>query len=93
MERRSEARLSIVLPAQIVAPGLSLGCTVYDISDHGARIRVNDARLVPEFFDLYVDPKQRRAAAILWRGVEELGVAFLPERPRFGRRTIGINAS
>ena len=87
MERRSEARLSIVLPAHIVAPGLNLPCTVRDLSQHGARIRVHDAQIVPEFFDLYVDPQQSRAAAVRWRGVGELGVAFFPEKPRFGRRT------
>ena len=88
MERRSEARSPVVLEVQIIGPGLQLACRVRDVSEHGARIRVGDAQLVPECFDLYfVIAKERRAAAVRWRGAEELGVSFAPEqKPSFGRR-------
>lgn len=54
-------------------------CTVLDISDGGARLRVDDPEFVQPTFRLKKSPVDGgRSCKIAWRIGKEMGVEFLP---------------
>jgi len=84
---RFEERTVTLAPARITRAGLEIDCTVRDISSKGARLRVPDARAVPEQFELLLNRTgERRVAEVRWRRRTEIGVLFRLERRSFGRR-------
>ena len=55
-------------------------CTVLDISDGGARLRLDDPAFVQPTFRLKKSPADGgRSCKIAWRSGKEMGVAFLPD--------------
>jgi hypothetical protein len=54
------------------------GCALHDISDTGARIDVEDAKIIPDNFVLLLagNGKARRKCQIVWRKPKQIGVTF-----------------
>ncbi|HEY1474472.1 MAG TPA: PilZ domain-containing protein [Pseudolabrys sp.] len=54
------------------------GCVVSDISDTGARIDVQDAKAIPDYFVLLLSSNgaARRFCRVMWRKPTQLGVKF-----------------
>lgn len=78
-ERRVTTRRRVLKGAKAVYGGYSfvVDCTIRDLSDIGARLRVLGSVILPESFSLYFPETQTmRAARILWRKAGEVGVQF-----------------
>jgi len=57
-----------------------MDCQVRNFSSAGARVAFTNAAAVPDQFDLMIARKERSfKARMVWRGVNEAGVAFLGE--------------
>lgn len=85
--KRIEDRIQTLLAGRIMFANGAIDCVVRDISQKGARLRVPDAKAVPQTFELNI--KQHaitRPATVRWRRKTEVGVSFMPERRVFGRR-------
>ncbi|HTQ83200.1 MAG TPA: PilZ domain-containing protein [Pseudolabrys sp.] len=54
------------------------GCVLADISDTGARLDVDDSKIVPEHFMLLLSGtgSARRSCRVVWREPGQVGVAF-----------------
>ena len=54
------------------------GCVLSDISDHGARLDVDDAKALPDQFMLLLSGtgSARRRCRVVWRAPGQIGVAF-----------------
>ena len=54
------------------------GCVLADISDTGARIDVEDAKILPDRFMLLLSGtgSARRSCRVIWRSPHQVGVAF-----------------
>lgn len=77
-QRRFRRYLTLAT-ATIVAPTGALDCAVLNVSTGGACLLVADAALVPDRFELLVDPDRVRVRCLLaWRGRHRVGVAFQP---------------
>lgn len=58
----------------------TMDCQVRNLSSIGARIAFTNAAAVPDQFDLTIARKDRAfKARMVWRGINEAGVAFLSE--------------
>lgn len=56
----------------------TLSCTVRDISDTGARVRVDGSVSAPDTFDLIIQIDGLEASCqVVWRNGNEVGVRFL----------------
>lgn len=57
------------------------GCALSDMSDSGARIEVEDSKIIPDRFVLLLsgNGKARRKCRVVWREERQVGVTF--ERP------------
>jgi hypothetical protein len=87
MLQRAHERLRLRASAAMAYAGRNFDCVVRDISKRGARLRVLDASLIPEHFELLIkDTGETRPARVRWRRKDEVGVEFTPERRSFGRR-------
>ena len=94
MERRRYKRRTVDRPAKMFVPdGGSLPCRIKDVSRGGARLTFGWTGWLPTGFDLQdAFTGVRRAAQIVWRSVNGIGVRFIrlkPARQRctgFGRR-------
>ena len=54
-------------------------CIITDISDTGARLDVEDGKIFPENFVLFIsgrDGKARRYCRVMWRAPRQIGVHF-----------------
>ncbi len=58
-----------------------IACVLWDVSEHGARIAVAHARLLPDRFtlDLSRDGQDRRFCRVVWRQPPQVGVQFVAE--------------
>jgi hypothetical protein len=57
-----------------------MDCRVRDISSTGARDHLTNTAVIPDQFDLTIARKERSfRARMVWRSVDEAGVAFLGE--------------
>jgi len=55
----------------------TLPCTVRDLSDTGARLRMSHGQMVPDRFELIVELDGLVApCVIVWRSGDEIGVSF-----------------
>jgi hypothetical protein len=54
------------------------GCVLSDISDHGARLEVEDSKVIPDRFFLLLSGNglARRACNVIWRKPTQIGVQF-----------------
>ena len=54
------------------------GCKLFDVSESGARIEVEDATPIPDQFMLFLSKNgaARRACQVVWRNSNQLGVKF-----------------
>jgi hypothetical protein len=78
-DKRKSTRRSVRYSAWIVREGDDLhGCALFDISETGARIEVEDTTSIPELFVLLLsgNGKARRACRVVWRQPSQLGVIF-----------------
>ena len=55
-----------------------LGCVVSDVSDTGARIDVQDSKVIPDYFVLLLSSNgaARRFCRVVWRKPTQMGVIF-----------------
>jgi hypothetical protein len=77
-DRRAAPRRRTLLEGHIeLAGGGAIDCTVRNMSEGGARLRVASVIGVPDAFVLSCGTdSRRRAARVTWRRETELGVAF-----------------
>lgn len=79
VDRRCADRKSVDHEALGLFPGAedALGCQVLDISETGAKLRLNGVDIVPRRFKLFV-PETRSLfeCETIWRSSEEIGVRF-----------------
>ena len=66
------------------------GCVLSNVSELGARIEVEDTKLVPDSFELLLSSsgKARRACRVVWRKSKQLGVKF--EGPQVARKKMAM---
>lgn len=93
---RREARRR-VLKAGIIAFNnrfATLTCMVRDLSEHGARLRVDNPMMVPSHFELIIELDGFEVdCELVWRHDNEIGVRFLcPPRQRTQPRKQVITA-
>ncbi|MBU1336837.1 MAG: PilZ domain-containing protein [Alphaproteobacteria bacterium] len=53
-------------------------CTVRNLSEAGARLKVASIVGIPDSFQLAMDDGRKFACSVVWRTEAELGVAFSP---------------
>ena len=78
MEGRTDHRKRTFIGAKILLKGGAsvLDCVVKDLSDGGARLRVDGAVAVPEEFDLKLSDSRSFHCRVVWRRLEAVGVSF-----------------
>jgi hypothetical protein len=82
IERRKRLRARTCLGGTIAfnRRKSTMDCLVRNFSPAGARVAFTNAATVPDQFDLTIARKERSfKARMVWRGVNEAGVAFLGE--------------
>lgn len=91
-EKRLDRRQRVLKGGRILfnAHNSSVDCAIRDMSEHGARLKLDSPVVVPESFDLYVRQNDMLyPARIAWRKMQEIGVEFVgapyPMRD-YGRR-------
>jgi len=79
-ERRDEARRRrrALKRARINFKGRSatIDCTVLNLSDRGARLKVESPIGIPDPFDLVLDNASVRGCRVTWRKATQIGVEF-----------------
>jgi hypothetical protein len=78
-DRRGSARKRVLKGATIAFNNRcsTQTCVVRDLSETGARLRVQPGQFVPDEFDLVIDVDGFEAAcSVSWRKAEEIGVIF-----------------
>jgi hypothetical protein len=78
-DRRAVTRTRISRGAKIIAPRGAefIHCTVQNITNDGACLKVANTDGMPETFELTFElGHTRRACRVVWRTNDELGVAF-----------------
>jgi hypothetical protein len=86
--QRQQTRRAVFIKALLLRDGKpNLPCTLVDISDTGARLVIDDARVVPNRFTIAMTEQgvPRRHCRLVWRGENEIGVSF--EAERYERKT------
>jgi len=78
MDHRLNHRRRSLIGAQIVSNnGFStLDCLVKDISESGARLKVENTLAVPEKFSLSLSDGRRFESTVQWRRADMVGVQF-----------------
>jgi hypothetical protein len=80
IEQRRSPRANVQFPAWLdIGNGSALrDCTVLDVSEDGARIRVTSPAELPREFYLVLSKKgTRRRSRLTWRSGGEVGVSYL----------------
>jgi PilZ domain len=76
-ERRSVGRTRLLKHAKILATRKTIACTIVDLTNRGACIRLADTRDVPDRFELsFGNRHAHRACRVTWRTENQLGIAF-----------------
>ncbi|GAC1327030.1 MAG: hypothetical protein NVSMB26_00190 [Beijerinckiaceae bacterium] len=81
-ETRSEGRAGCLVHGRILASGLAEGldCTIWDISEQGARLMVADSAIVPNKIQIKTPfSAVPRRAEVRWRKPGEVGIKLLDE--------------
>ena len=79
---RKHPRKPFHWPAKIIAANdAPLSCTVTDVSQSGARLKVDKPDELPEKFFLVLTTtgKTRRLCRVIWRAKKDVGVKFVAE--------------
>jgi hypothetical protein len=79
-ERRNEARRRRALKrARITFKGrcATIDCTVLNLSDLGACLKVESPIGIPDIFDLVLYNAPVRSCRVTWRSATQIGVAFV----------------
>lgn len=73
---------------------ISYPCTLREISETGARLRVDDVRMIPDEFDLLIElDAVEYSCATVWRRQNDIGVRFTaPPRQKAPKRAQIVNA-
>ena len=82
-EKRSSPRQRVLKSALVVFnDGRStINCVVRNLSETGAKIKVDDVVGIPQRFDLALPDTERRPCRVVWHAGAELGVVFLEKQP------------
>ena len=86
-EKRARSRLRVRLRSRkLAAPDGTFiaDCLIHDRSSDGARLRLEDSRLIPDRLLLFDDERQSlTAGTVAWRRKNEVGIRFagLANRP------------
>jgi hypothetical protein len=77
-ERRDVARRRALKTARIIFKGhcSTIDCTVSNLSDGGACLKVETSIGIPDTFDLVLDPASVRNCRVTWRKATQIGIAF-----------------
>ena len=76
-DKRTNSRRRILKAAKIgFNRGSVIDCTMRNISDHGACLKVASPLGIPEFFDLIFDDGTIRPCCVKWRTATQIGVEF-----------------
>src|ERR1700730_6189299 len=79
-ERRNETRRPrrALKRARITFKGrrATIDCTVVNLSDVGACLKVESPIGIPDSFDLVLDHAPVRGCRVIWRNATQIGVAF-----------------
>jgi hypothetical protein len=82
-DRRYVQRTKVLRGAKIILPSQSpvIHCTVQNLTDGGACLKVANTYGVPQTFELtFEHGRTRRACRVVWRTSDELGVSFEKEK-------------
>ncbi len=77
-DRRNAARRRVFKGAQIVFQdrASTIDCLVRDLSDRGARLKVESPIGIPDSFDLVLEAATVRNCRVTWRKASQIGVEF-----------------
>jgi hypothetical protein len=77
-ERRNVARQRVLKGAHITfkGRGAAIDCTVRNLSDGGACLKVESPIGIPDTFDLVLDDASARHCRVTWRKATQIGVVF-----------------
>lgn len=77
-ERRMVARRRVLKGAYISfkGRGAAIDCTVRNLSDGGACLKVESPIGIPDTFELALDPASIRHCRVTWRKARQIGVEF-----------------
>ena len=76
-ERRRSVRFRAAKPTTILVGRDSLPCLMRDFSAGGARLRLENPGIVPDYFELRIGHANPRPCRIVWRAQHQLGIAFV----------------
>lgn len=83
-----------VLKAAVVASNdrhLTIDCMVRDLSETGARLRIDSSLTVPDTFELIIDIDGLEAdCQVVWRAKNEAGVRFLGAPRRVAAKRVQV---
>jgi PilZ domain len=90
-DRRNAVRRRVLKGAQIIFNDRAavIDCVVRDLSERGARIKVESPMGIPDSFELVLEAGSLRNCRVAWRTPTLIGVAFSPSR--FGRRSTDLS--
>ena len=82
VQRRKSQRRPVNLPGLVMAErggALVCPCTMVDVSEGGARLKVEHPAKIPELFMLVLSRGARthRSCQVRWRSATEIGVQFI----------------
>jgi hypothetical protein len=85
-DRRNAVRRRVLKGAQIIFNDrlAVIDCVVRELSERGARIKVESTLGIPDSFELVLEAGSVRNCRVAWRKPTLIGVAFSPSR--LGRR-------
>lgn len=77
-QRKAPRRLMRYTAWIAIAPKKLHGCVLSDISETGARIDVEDSKIVPDRFPMFLsrNGSARRVCTVVWRKPKQVGVTF-----------------
>lgn len=78
-DRRSNKRIKTLKTGQIIFDNKQcvMDCSVYDLSDTGARLRPNDLQILPEEFELKLSDGRSFACKVSYVRAPDVGVGFI----------------
>ena len=80
-DQRDRHRAKVIRTGKIVFgdKNCNMGCTVMDLSRHGARLRPDDPFQCPDEFSLIIKEMEKRSCHVVWRAGLYVGVNFLKQ--------------
>lgn len=77
----------------LLGPGQLHGCVLSNVSETGARIDVEDSKIVPDRFALWLTSNgaAQRACRVVWRKPQNIGVAFERQKAKTSHATLVPN--